>query len=54
MPSEIISSIPDGFPAAAIEFKYDGLSRLIERKVTLNVDPQSKVLAHGNGKNEQG
>jgi hypothetical protein len=30
---------PNSLPAATIEFKYDGLSRLIERKVTRGIDP---------------
>ncbi|RFC47279.1 MAG: hypothetical protein DVB22_003183, partial [Verrucomicrobia bacterium] len=30
---------PNALPAATIEFKYDGLSRLVERKVTRGIDP---------------
>jgi hypothetical protein len=30
---------PNELPAATIEFKYDGLSRLVERKVTRGIDP---------------
>jgi hypothetical protein len=36
---ETIGIPPNELPAATIEFKYDGLSRLIERKVTRGVDP---------------
>ena len=38
-PANALGIPPNELPAATIEFKYDGLSRLIERRVTRGVDP---------------